>query len=283
MLGQNNSLAGKVIMVTGATAGIGLATARALAWKGASMVLVGRRLQRCQAAADEIRRTTGNSSVDFLVADLSAQKEVRRLAQEFKERRDRLDVLINNAGGLFLSRELTVDGIEMTFALNHLACFLLTNLLLDTLKLGAAARIINVSSVAHVIARIDFSNLQTHGWMGYGKSKLAILLFTYELARRVNGTGVTVNALHPGLVASNFGMNNTGLFPLLKPLVDCFAVSNEEGAQTSVHLASSPEVSGVTGRYFVRCKEERSSRESYDREAMDRMWRISAEMTGLEK
>jgi NAD(P)-dependent dehydrogenase (short-subunit alcohol dehydrogenase family) len=193
-------------------------------------------------------------------------------------------VLINNAGGLFLSRVLSVDGIEMTFALNHLACFLLTNLLLGLLKSGAAARIINVSSVAHVIGRIDFSNLQSHGWMGYGKSKLANLLFTYELARRLDGTGgVTVNALHPGLVASNFRMNNTGLFPLLRPLVDCFSISNEEGAQTSVYLASSPDVSGVTGRYFVRCKEVHSSAESYNLESAARLWRISARMTCLEE
>lgn len=283
MRDQNESLAGKIIMITGATGGIGLATARALARKGAGLVIVGRRLQRCEAAADEIRRTAGNSNVDFLVADLSSQKEVRRLAQEFKERRDRLDVLINNAGALFLSRVLSPDGIEMTFALNHLSCFLLTNLLLDLLKSGAPARIINVSSVAHVLGRIDFSNLQQHGWMGYSKAKLATLLFTYELARRLDGTGVTVNALHPGLVASNFGMNNTGLFPLLRPLIDCFSISNEEGAQTSVYLASSPEVSGVTGRYFVRCKEERSSRASYDRESAVRLWRVSAKMTGLEE
>jgi NAD(P)-dependent dehydrogenase (short-subunit alcohol dehydrogenase family) len=279
----NESLAGKVIMVTGSTGGIGLATAKGLARKGASVLIVGRRPQRCQAAVDEVRRASGNSDIDFLVADLSSQKEVRRLAQEFKERRDRLDVLINNAGGIFFRRELSADGIELTFALNHLACFLLTNLLLDTLKSAPEARIVNVSSVAHFLGRIDFSDFQSYGWKGYCGAKLALLLFTYELARRLAGTGVTVNALHPGQVASSFGMNNPGLFPLFRPLIDLFRISNEEGARTSIYLTSSPKVRGVTGRYFVRCKEHRSSRQSYDLESAARMWQISAEMTGLEK
>ena len=277
---QDPSMAGKVVMVTGATSGIGEAAARALARKRARLVIVGRSGQRCQTAADAIRRETGNPEVEFLVADLSSQAEVRRLAQEFRQRHSRLDVLINNAGAFFLRRESSADGIEMTFALNHLAYFLLTNLLLDLLKASAPSRIVNVSSAAHLNARIDLSDLQFDGWQGYGKSKLANLLFTYELARRLEGSGVTANALHPGLVASNIGMNNTGLIRWIKPLVNLFSIGCEEGARTSVYLASSPEVEGVSGRYFVHCKEEPSSVVSRDRELAARLWQISAGMTG---
>jgi NAD(P)-dependent dehydrogenase (short-subunit alcohol dehydrogenase family) len=275
-------MAGKVVMVTGATSGIGEATAHALARKRASLVIVGRNRQRSQAAAEAIRRATGNPEVEFLVADLSSQAEVRRLAREFKQHHSRLDVLINNAGAFFLRRELSADGIEMTVALNHLAYFLLTHLLLDLLKASAPSRIINVSSAAHLNARIDPPDLQFDGWQGYGKSKLANLLFTYELARRLEGSGVTANALHPGLVASNIGMNNTGLVRWIKPVVNLFSIGCEEGARTSVYLASSPEVEGVSGRYFVRCKEEPSSPVSYDRELAARLWQISARMAGIE-
>lgn len=271
---------GKVVMVTGATSGIGEATAYALARKGASLVIVGRDGQRSQDVADSIRRATGNPGVEFLVADLSSQAQVRRLAHEFRQRHSRLDILINNAGAFFLRRELSADGIEMTLALNHLAYFLLTHLLLDLLKDSAPSRVVNVSSMAHLNARIDLSNLDCSGWQGYGKSKLANLLFTYELARRLDGSGVTANALHPGLVASNIGMNNTGMVRWLKPLVNLFSISCEKGARTSVYLASSPEVEGVSGRYFVCCKEEPSSPVSRDRRLAQRLWQVSAELTG---
>ena len=279
--GQNESMIGKVVLITGGTSGIGKATALGLARRGATLILAGRNLQRCREAVDEIKRATGNSNINYLTGDLASQKEIRCLAREFGERQSRLDVLINNAGGLFMRRLLSADGIEMTFALNHLACFLLTNLLLDLLKASPGSRIVNVSSIAHKFARIDFSNLQAHGWGGYERSKLANLLFTYELSRRLEGTGVTANALHPGLVDSNFGMNNPGLFRLLKPIFNLFSINTEEGAKTSIYLASSPEVQGITGKYFVRCREKRSSRASYSKETSARLWQISAEMTGL--
>ena len=272
---------GKQILITGATSGIGEAAARALAKMGGSLLLVGRHSDRCQASVDRIRRESGNPRIDFLLADLSSQKEVRRLAEEYRRRYPRLEVLINNAGGIFLKREVSADGIEMTFALNHLAYFLLTNLLLDLLKSSAPSRIVNVSSAAHMGSRLDLQNPGAHGWSGYCQSKLANLLFTYELARRLKGTGVTVNALHPGLVASNFGSNNRGIYRLIKPLINCLSISNERGARTSVYLASSPEVERSSGKYFVREKEERSSPASYDLEAASRLWRLSLQMTGL--
>lgn len=274
-------MSGKVCIVTGASSGIGRETARGLAQRGALVVMVGRNSEKTRAAADEIRRQTGNRDVDVLVADLSSQQDVRALARAFLERYPRLDVLVNNAGGLFLKKELSADGIEMTFALNHLAYFLLTNLLLDALEAGAPSRIVNVSSAAHVGARLDFANLQVSGWEGYKRSKLANLLFTYELARRLERSAITVNALHPGLVASSFGANNGPLYRLFKPLINCVSISNERGAQTSIYLASSPDVEGVTGRYFVRKREERSFRTSYDTQAAARLWSVSAEMTGL--
>jgi NAD(P)-dependent dehydrogenase (short-subunit alcohol dehydrogenase family) len=271
----------RIIMVTGATAGIGLATARGIAQHGATVIIVGRSLERSRAAVEQIKEETGNPHVDFLLADLSLQSDIRRLAAQVQERYARLHVLVNNAGGLFLNGQVSLDGIEMTLALNHLGYYLLTRSLYNLLKASAPARIVNVASVAHLGARIDFPNLQFSGWKGYKRSKLANILFTYELARRLEGTGVTANALSPGLVASNFGTNNRGLFPLMKPLFDRFAVSNERGAQTSIYLACSPDVEGVTGKYFTRCKPRRSSAASYDRTAAAQLWETSARMTGL--
>jgi NAD(P)-dependent dehydrogenase (short-subunit alcohol dehydrogenase family) len=271
----------RICLVTGGTSGIGFETARGIARHGLTVVVVGRSLERSRAATDRIRGESANPHVDFLLADLSVQADVRRLAAAFRERYSELHVLVNNAGGMFLNGQTSPDGLEMTLALNHLAGYLLTRLLLDLLKASAPARVVNVASVAHVGARIDFSNLRFGGWGGYKRSKLANVLFTYELARRLEGTGVTANSLHPGLVASGFGMNNRGLFPLIKPLVDCVAVTNEEGARTSIHLACSAEVGGVTGKYFVKCRPRRSSGASYDRAAAARLWEMSAGMTGL--
>ncbi len=272
---------GKICLITGATAGIGLETARGIARRGATVVIVGRNQERCRSAADLIRSQTGNENVDFLVADLSMQGEVRQLAAQFKNRYPGIHVLVNNAGGLFLNGQTNASGVELTLALNHISYFLLTNLLLDTLKASAPARIINVSSFVHTRVRIDFSMLQWGGWRGYKRSKLANVLFTYELARRLEGTGVTANALSPGFVASNFGKNNRGYFRLVRPVVYSFAIGLERGAATSIHLASAPEVEGVTGKYFAWCKQRRSSKASYDRAAAAELWRISAEMTGL--
>src|SRR5712692_8269845 len=209
------TMQGKVCLITGGTNGIGKSTAQELARMGATVVIVGRNAQKTAQVVEEIRAASGNNTVDPLLADLSSQQEVRRLASEFKSKYSQLHVLLNNAGGTFTTRQLSVDGIEMTFALNHLAYFLLTNLLLDTIIASAPARIINVSSDAHAHGKIEFDNLQGErafsGTGPYGNSKLANILFTTELARRMEGTGVTANALHPGLTSTGFGKNNPGL------------------------------------------------------------------------
>lgn len=281
MSNANKPMDGKICLVTGATSGIGSATALMLAQQGAHLIVAGRSPEKCTATIRQIKQRTGNPDVEFLVADLSAQKEVRRLAQEFKQRYSQLHVLVNNAGALFMRRELSEDGIEMTFALNHLGYFLLTNLLLDTLKASAPARVVNVSSDAHTGTGMDFTNLQFSGWRAYQQSKLANILFTYELARRLEGSGVTVNALHPGVVASNFGANNGAMSRALRRVADLFSISNEEGAKTSIYLASSPEVDGISGQYFVKKRAVRSSKASYDAAAATKLWQISEEMTGL--
>ena len=279
------SMAGKVCMVTGGTSGIGKVTARELARRGAIVVVVGRNGARSEATVTQIKRQTANPQVEFLLADLSSQEEVRRLAREFESRYPRLDVLVNNAGAIMLSRRESVDGIEMTLALNHLAYFLLTNLLLDRLKSSTPARIVNVSSNSHERAQLDFDDLQIRrrywGFRAYARSKLANILFSYELARRLKGTGVTVNALHPGLVGTNFLANNGALGRFLKLLVAVKGMSAERGARTSIYLASSPEVETVTGRYFYQEREVPSSWASHDEDAAGRLWQLSAELTGL--
>ena len=277
---------GRICLVTGATSGIGLATARGLAHQGATVVVVGRSAEKGAATVHQLQQETGNASIEFIIADLSSQHDIRHLAEEFKGRHQRLDVLVNNAGAIMLSRRLSVDGIEMTFALNHLGYFLLTNLLLDTLKASAPARIANVSSVAHEEMRLDFDDLQGQkrywGFRAYGRSKLANILFTYALAERLQGTGVTVNALHPGLVATNFLANNGMKGRLLSFLFGLRGMSSKKGAQTCIYLAASPDVEGVTGRYFFQQRPVPSSGASYDKAVADRLWQVSAELTGLQ-
>jgi NAD(P)-dependent dehydrogenase (short-subunit alcohol dehydrogenase family) len=266
---------GKICLVTGATDGIGRVTVRALAEAGATVIGVGRNPAKIEAVLAEVGDTVG--SLEFLTADLSSQAQIRALVEQFKSKYDRLHVLVNNAGALFTTFRESVDGIEMTFALNHLSYFLLTNLLLDTITASAPARIINVSSNAHEGSSINFDDLEPRrgysGWTAYGASKLANILFTYELARRLEGTGVTVNAVHPGFVNTNFqraaGLNMRG------PLTP------EEGADTQIWLATSEEVGGITGKYFVRRRETRSSDISYDKAAARRLWDVSARMVGL--
>jgi len=275
-------MTGKVVLITGATAGIGEETARQLAGMGARVVMHGRSPASCEAAVERIRRQTGGAQVEYLAADLASQAEVRSLAQAFRQRYDRLDVLLNNAGTNRIRRTLTVDGIEQVIAVNHLAPFLLTHLLLDMLLASAPARIINVSSYYHRRAWFTLRWLQAGGLNAYPLSKLCNILFTYELARRLEGTGVTANALDPGLVRSN--IHTKMAFPIgqLKRLLDLLGgVPVEEGARTSVYLASASELKGVSGRYFARCRAERSSRVSYDRRAARALWNLSERLVGL--
>lgn len=278
------SMKGKVCLVTGATSGIGEVAATELARREARVVLVGRSLERCDATAARIRVAAAYADVDALVADLSVQAEVRRLAEQVRERYDRLDVLLNNAGGMFLERHESADGIEMTLALNHFSYFILTDELLPLLKKSAPARIINVASDAHKGATLDFDDLECRrrysGWRAYQRSKLANILFTYELARRLEGTGVTANTLHPGFVRTRFFESFTGWAGFITRLgASLIAINADEGARTSIYLATSPEVEKVSGQYFVRCKPARSSPQSHDRQAALRLWQISEEMS----
>jgi NAD(P)-dependent dehydrogenase (short-subunit alcohol dehydrogenase family) len=273
-------------MVTGATAGIGRVSAHRLAEMGATVIVVSRNLHKCNAVVEAIRRQTGNAAVEAMPADLSSLSQVRALAQRFLDAYPRLDVLLNNAGAIFTSRQVSADGIEMTWALNHLSYFLLTHLLMDALKAAPAARVINVSSDAHLMGAIAFDDVQFErrrysGFGAYSQSKLANVMHAYGLARRLEDTPVTVNALHPGAVATDFGKNNSGVWGKLFKLFSRFTISPEEGAQTSIYLASSPEVAGVTGKYFYRCKPKPSSQASYDVQAQEKLWHLSAVMTGI--
>jgi NAD(P)-dependent dehydrogenase (short-subunit alcohol dehydrogenase family) len=283
---MKDNMIGRICLVTGGTNGIGKATAKALAQMGATVVIVGRDAQKATQVSKEIQTASGNENVDWLLADLSSQQDIRHLAAEFKSKYSQLHVLINNAGGTFMTRQLSVDGIEMTFALNHLAYFLLTNLLLDTIKASALARIINVSSDAHSGGKIEFDNLQgerSYSGIGpYGNSKLANILFTTELARRLEGTGVTVNALHPGLVSTGFGKNNPGLImKIMGVVIPLIARSPEKGAKTSIYLVSSPAVQNITGQYFVDCKVTQPASQAADSAVARRLWDVSVEMVHL--
>jgi NAD(P)-dependent dehydrogenase (short-subunit alcohol dehydrogenase family) len=281
----STAMQGKTCLVTGATNGIGLVTARELARQGAHVLLAGRNATKCAAVVAQLQTETGNRAVEALVADLSSQRQVRELAEQFRQRHQRLDVLVNTAGGMWLRQQRTEDGLEMTFAVNHLAYFLLTHQLLDVLKSSAPARIVNVSSAAHRKAVLDFANLQGEngygGWTQYCRSKLMNLLFTYELSRWLEGTGLTANALHPGWVATGFGANNGWKGGLLQLAARCLAISPEKGARTVLYLATAPEVAGISGRYFERERAVPSSPASYDEAAAKRLWQVSAELTGV--
>jgi len=282
---RSGPLAGRTVLVTGGTGGIGRATALSLATMGAHLAITGRDRERSEDAAREIR-AAGAGRVDVFVADMSSQAEVRRLADEVLQGLPRIDVLVNNVGGYWNSRHVTADGLERTFALNHLAPFLLTSLLLDRLKESAPARVVTVSSGAQAMGRIDFDDLQGErsysGARAYSQSKLANVLFTYELARRLPASAVTANSLHPGVVRTSFGADDpAGVQRLLVPLVRPFMKTPAQGAATSIHLASSPDVEGVTGRYFANSKPRRSSKRSYDEAAAARLWQVSADLVGL--
>ena len=272
---------GKTALVTGGTTGIGFVTARVLAEKGAAVTIVGRNPQRGEQAARAIRAEVPGAEIRFERADLSLLDESRRLARNMAESMDRLDVLVNNAGAIFSQRQVTADGLEATFALNHMSYFLLTNLLLNRLRAAEAGRIVVVASIAHRRAELDFDDLQSERRYSvrtaYSRSKLANVMFAYALARRLEGSSVTVNALHPGLVASRFGSNNGWLFR--NGLKLAFRVSGaidvEEGAELNIRLASDPALKGVSGRYFSDGEEVPSSPASLSVEDQERLWTAS--------
>jgi retinol dehydrogenase-14 len=287
---QSRPMVGKTVLITGGTSGIGKATALGLAKLGARVAIIGRDRARTETAAREISGgelgETNEGQVDVFVADLSSQADVRRVADEVLRKLPHLDVLVNNVGGYWKTRHVTADGLERTFALNHLAPFLLTNLLLDRLQDSAQGRVVTVSSNAQSTGRIDFDDLQKarsySGSRAYNQSKLANVLFSYELARRMQATSLTANALHPGLVSTAFGGEDPGntqrlLVPLLRPLMK----SPAEGAAASIMLASDPELARVTGRYFAKGESTRSSKRSYDETTAARLWQVSAELVGL--
>jgi len=277
-------MAGRTVLVTGGTGGIGKATALGLAVMGAHLAITGRDPGRAASAAREVR-AVGGGPVDVFVADLSSQPEVRRLADEVLQRLPRIDVLINNAGGNWNTRHATADGLERTFAVNHLAPFLLTALLMDRLEKSAPARVVTVSSNMQAIGRIDFDDLQGEGCYSgaraYNQSKLANVLFTYELARRLPVGSVTANVLHPGVARTSFGAGDPGRAQrLLTPFMRPFMKSPARGAATSIHLACAPELEHVTGRYFAGSKPKRSAKRSYDEAAAARLWRVSTDLVG---
>ena len=285
MSSSSNSMAGKVCMVTGANAGIGKATAQGLASTGATVVMVCRSRERGEAALSEIKEQSSNDLISLLVADLSSQAEIRKLAEDFKRQHSKLHVLVNNAGIIPRKREVTVDGFETQFAVNHLAPFLLTNLLLDVLKFSAPARIVTVASDMHRGATIDFDDLQSEHSYGpvrvYCRTKLANVLFTYELARRLEGTGVTANCLHPGVVATKLLADAMGVPGALRSTTRLIGSKPEKGAKTSIYLASSPEVEGISGKYFIKQKAVEPSKASSDENVASRLWKVSAELTGI--
>ncbi|HYP44200.1 MAG TPA: SDR family oxidoreductase [Propionibacteriaceae bacterium] len=279
------TMAGRTVLVTGGTSGIGKATARGLAAMGARVGISGRNRERAESAAREIA-DVGGMPVHVFVADLSAQSEVRRLADEVLDTLPSLDVLINNAGGYWNTRHLTADGLERTFAVNHLAPFLLTHLLLERLRRSAEARVVNVASNAQALGRMDFDDLQGErsysGARAYNQSKLANVLFTYALATKLGATNVSVNALHPGVVSTGFGADDPGAVQrLLVPFLRPFMRTATQGAATSIYLASAPELEGVTGRYYANGKLRRSAEASYDKATTDRLWHSSADLVGL--
>jgi NAD(P)-dependent dehydrogenase (short-subunit alcohol dehydrogenase family) len=282
---EKASMKDKVVMVTGANSGIGKAASLELARMGATVVMVARDRERGEAAKAEIVQKSENSSTDLLLSDLSSLESVRQLAAEFQRKYSKLHVLVNNAGLFNQRRHVTIDGYENTFATNYLAPFLLTNLQLDLLKASAPSRIVNVSSVGHYNGHINFDDLNLEndygGWKAYGQSKLALVLFTHELAKKLQGTGVTVNAVHPGTVATNIWTRPFGPAGFIMALPKLFMTSPEKGAETIVYLASSSEAQSLNGEYLEKLKVKKSSDESYNEEIAQRLWDISAKLTHL--
>ncbi len=279
------NMSGKTVLVTGASSGIGKVTAIEIAKMGATVGIVCRDKGRGEQALQEIHAAAGNSSARLFLADLAVQKDIRRVAQELLEAYPKLHVLVNNAGLILGERKVTPDGFEATFATNHLGYFLLTHLLLERLKGSAPARIVNVASEAHRRGKIAFEDLQSERgysqWGAYAQSKLANIEFTYELARRLEGTGVTANCLHPGVIATGFGQSGSAIMRAALSVGKFFLSTPEDGARTQIYLATSPEVEGVTGKYFDKCKPRQSNKVSYDQGDWTRLWELSAKMTGV--
>lgn len=278
-------MTGKTVLITGGTDGIGKQAAKQLASMGAQVVVVGRNPEKTKAALEEIRRESGGQAVFSLIADLASLAQVRTLAAEFRRDYRQLDVLVNNAGTVFMSRQESEDGFEKTFAVNHLSHFLLTDLLLDLLQAGGSGRVVTTSSGSHFNGKIHFEDINlTRRYFvmnAYAHSKLANVMFTYELARRLEGSGVTANCLHPGMVNTNIGRDGNFIMRLIQPLIFSRGISVEAGAETLVYLASSPEVDGVTGKYYYKKKAVKTLETSYDEAAQQRLWALSEEMTGL--
>lgn len=279
---DTNSMAGKTVLITGATDGIGRQAAKEIAAKGARIVLVGRSREKCERTAAEVIAFSGNSAVDCLIADLSSMSEVKALADAFRARYDRLDVLVNNAGASFLRHTWTEDGIEKTFALNHLAYFLLTHLLLDVLKSSAPSRIVSTSSGSAYRGKIHFKDIHLERFYfvhtAYAQTKLANVMFTYALARRLEGSGVTANVFHPGLVKTGIFRKVRGVGPLIEWFLTRKAIPVEDGADTLVYLVTSPEVEGESGHFYFKRKIRQTPESSYDIEAQEHLWQLSREM-----
>jgi NAD(P)-dependent dehydrogenase (short-subunit alcohol dehydrogenase family) len=276
---------GKVVVITGATSGIGSVAAEQLAEMGARIVLVARDKARAEAELSRLREKAPGARHSVHYGDLSTLEEMKRVGREIAAAEPRIDVLINNAGALFSHRTMTADGLEMTFATNHMSYFVLTEMLRQRLLDSAPARIINTSSDAHRRNKIDFDDLQSaHGYSGfkvYGRSKLCNILYTRELARSLSGTGVTANSLHPGFVATRFGDNSGGSFSVMVRIAKNFAISPEKGAETIVYLAASDEVASVSGEYFYKCRPARPTKEAQDDQAARRLWEESERLAAL--
>jgi NAD(P)-dependent dehydrogenase (short-subunit alcohol dehydrogenase family) len=277
-------MTGKRVLVTGATAGIGYETAKAIAKEGAELIIVGRNPDKTKAVVEQLKADSGNGNVTFLLADLSSMEQVRKLAADFLARYDRLDVLVNNAGAVNPKRETTAEGHELTFATNHLSYFLLTNLLVPALEKAAPSRVVCVASEAHRGSTLDFDDLMSERYSAfrtYSRSKLANILFGREAARRLQAKGITVNTLHPGVVGSNFIAGKGGFWGVLGKLSQLVLISNADGAKTSIYLATSKDVDGVTGKYFDKCRERTPSAAASDDAAAAKLWSVSERLTGF--
>jgi len=279
------NMAEKVCLVTGGNSGIGKSVALGLAKMGATVVVVSRNKEKGETAVTDTVEKSGNKNVELIQADMSSQNSIHQLVNEFRARHEKLHLLINNAGVYLTKRSETEDGLESTFAVNHLGPFLLTSLLVDILKASAPSRIVNVTSDAHKGARVNFDDLQGErkfsGWQAYGQSKLAMILYTRGLAKKLEGTGVTVNSAHPGVVRTNFAKNNGGLVMLGFRFLGMFFISPESAAKRILYVATSPDLEGVTGKYFTKMHEVKSSQESYDDDSARRLWQISEQLTHL--